>query len=117
LTTGQPAEKEQLANVLAEHEVAISTKLLIKLRSVVSRKLLSPLWLTQSHDLLEALSGFEVIPIDENLDIDADRLAFTEHLSWFDALIADFGHGRTIQDLQVISPHLGISPTSSGGAA
>ena len=95
----------------------ISTKVLIELRSVGSRKLQPPLEITQSHDLLEALSGFEVIKTDDNLVRDADHLAITEHLSWFDALIADFGHGRAIQDLQVINPLLGISPPSSGAVA
>ena len=117
MATEQPAEKEHLADVLAEHEVVISTKVLIELRSVGSRKLQPPLEITQSHDLLEALSGFEVIKTDDNLVRDADHLAITEHLSWFDALIADFGHSRTIQALQVINPLLGISPPSSGGAA
>ena len=28
---------------------------------------------------------------------ETEHLAITEHLRWFDALIADFGHGRTIQ--------------------
>ena len=120
-----------LADVVDKHEVVISPQVLIELRSVVSRKLQPPLGPTQTHDLLEALSGFEVIPIDEYLVLDADHLAITEHLSWFDALIAsaalrnrcsvlyseDCGHSRTIQEYQVINPLLGISPSSSGGAA
>ena len=120
-----------LADVVDEHEVVITTQVLIELRSVVSRKLQPPLGPTQTHDLLEALSGFEVITTDENLVLDADYLAITEHLSWFGALIAeaalrsrcsvlyseDFGHGRTIQGLSVTNPLLGISPPSSGGAA
>ena len=117
MATEQPAEKEHLADVLAEHEVVISTKVLIELRSVVSRKLLPPLGITQSHDLLEALSGFEVIKTDDNLVCDADHLTITEHLSRFDALIADFGHSRTIQVLRVINPLLEINPPSSGAAA
>ena len=107
-----------LADVVAEHEVVISTQVLIEFRSVVSRKLQPPLGPTQTHDLLEALSGFEVISTDEHLVLDADHLAITEHLSWFDALIAeaalrsscsvlyseDFGHGRTIQELRCHQP-------------
>ena len=120
-----------LADVVAEHEVVISTQVLIKFNSMVSRKLQPPLGPTQTHDLLEALSGFEVISTDEHLVLDADHLAITEHLSWFDALIAeaalrsscsvlyseDCGHGRTIQELRVINPLLGITPPSSGAAA
>ena len=120
-----------LADVVDKHDVVISTQVLIELRSVVSRKLQPPLGPTQTHDLLKSLSGFEVMMTDDNLVLDADRLAITEHLSWFDALIAeaalrsrcsvlyseDFGHGRTIQGLQVINPLLGISPPSSGAAA
>ena len=71
---------------------------------MVSHKLQPPLGITQSNDRLDALSGFEVIKTDDNLVRDADQMAITEHLSWFDALIADFGHGRAIQDLQVINP-------------
>ena len=50
------------------------------MRSLVSRKLQPPLWITQSHDLLEALSGFGVIKTDDNLVRDANHLAITEHL-------------------------------------
>ena len=120
-----------LSDVVDKHDVVISTQVLIELRSVVSRKLQPPLGPTQTHDLLESLSGFEVMMTDDNLVLDADRLAITEHLSWFDALIAeaalrsrcsvlyseDFGHGRTIQGVRVINPLLGISPPSSGAAA
>ncbi len=76
------------------------------------------------HNLLEALSGYEVITTDEILVLNVDHLGNTEHLSWFDALIAeaairsscsvlcteDFDHGRSIQELQVINPLLGINP-------
>lgn len=119
-----------LAEVVAKHEVVISTQVLIELRFVASRKLQPPLEPTQIHGLLEGLSGFEVISTDEHLVLDADLLAATEQLSWFDALIAeaalrsscsvlyseDFGHGRTIQGLKVINPLLGINPPSSGAA-
>ena len=73
--------------------------------------------ITQSHDRLEALSGFEVIETDDNLVRDADHLTITDHLRRFDALIADFGHSRTIQELQVINPLLEINPPSSGAVA
>ena len=84
---------------------------------MVSRKLQPPLEITQSHDLLEALSGFEVIETDDNLVCDVEHLVITDHLRRFDALIADFGHSRTIQELQVINPLLEINPPSSGAVA
>ena len=108
--------QQWLTEVVNEHEDVISTKVLIELRSVASRKLQPPLGITQTHDLLEALSGFEVISTDDNLVLDANHLAITENLSWFDALIADIGHSRAIQDLQVINPFLEINPPSSGAA-
>ena len=109
----------------------ISTQVLIEFRFVVSHKLQPPLGPTQTHDLLEALHGFEVISTDEHLVLDADHLAITEQLNWFDALIAeaalrsswsvlyseDFGHDRTIQELRVINPLPGITPPSSGATA
>jgi hypothetical protein len=39
-----------------------------------------------------------VIKTDDNLVLDANRLAITEHLSWFGALIADFRHSRAIKE-------------------
>ena len=69
-------------------------------------KLQPPLGITQSHDRLVALSGFEVIKTDDNLVCDAGHLTITEYLSGFDALIADFGYSGTIQELQVINPLL-----------
>ena len=51
----------------------------------------------QSHDRLVALSGFEVIKTDDNLVRDADHLAITKHLSWFNSLIAEFGYSQAIQ--------------------
>ena len=53
--------------------------------------------ITQSHDRLEALSGFEVIKTDDNLVCDAGHLTITEYLSGFDSLIADFGYSQAIQ--------------------
>ena len=72
-------------------------------------------------DVLEALTGFEVLGTDANLILDAHQLAIREQLSWFDALIAeaairshcnilyseDFGHGRRIAGVEVVNPLLG----------
>ena len=110
--------RKWLAEVTAEHEVVISTQVLIELRSVASRKLQPPLDAAQISGLLEALSGFEVVSTDSNLVLDAHQLAIQEQLSWFDALIAeaairsrcvvlfseDMTHGRSIADVQIVNP-------------
>lgn len=110
--------RQWLAEVTAEHEVVISTQVLIELRSVASRKLQPPLDAAQITGLLEALSGFEVVGTDSPLVLDAHQLAIQEQLSWFDALIAeaairsrcavlfseDFAHGRTIAGVQILNP-------------
>ena len=110
-----------LAELIAEHEVVISTQVLIELRSVASRKLQPPLSDQRITALLEALAGFEVVGIDANLILDAHQLAIREQLSWFDALIAeaairsrcallfseDFSHGRRIAGVEVVNPLLG----------
>jgi predicted nucleic acid-binding protein len=110
--------KPWLAEVIAEHEVVISTQVLIELRSVASRKLQPPLAAAEIASMLQALSGFEVVTTDANLVLDADQLAEREQLSWFDALIAeaairsrcavlfseDFGHGRKFGGLEVVNP-------------
>ena len=110
-----------LAEVIADHEVVISTQVLIELRAVASCKLQPPLGDRQITDVLEALNGFEVLGTDANLILDAHQLAIREQLSWFDALIAeaairsrcavlfseDFGHGRRIAGVEVVNPLLG----------
>jgi len=109
-----------LADLVSDHEVVISTQVLIELRSVVSRKLQPPLGDQQITALLQALAGFEVVGTDANLILDAHQLAIREQLSWFDALIAeaairsrcailfseDFSHGRRIGGLEVLNPLL-----------
>ncbi|MFZ0408816.1 MAG: PIN domain-containing protein [Cyanobium sp.] len=109
-----------LADVIADHDVLISTQVLIELRSVASRKLQPPLSDQQITALLQALAGFEVVGTDANLILDAHQLAIREHLSWFDALIAeaairsrcavlfseDFSHGRRIAGVEVVNPLL-----------
>ena len=109
-----------LAEVTRNHEVVISTQVLIELRSVASRKLRPPLSEQQISALLEALSGFEVVHTDSNLILDAHQLAINEQLSWFDALILeaairsrcdvlfseDLSHGRRIAGLTLCNPLL-----------
>jgi predicted nucleic acid-binding protein len=113
--------RKWLAEVIADHEVVISTQVLIELRSVASRKLQPALGDQQITALLQALAGFEVLGTDANLILDAHQLAIREQLSWFDALIAeaairsrcallfseDFSHGRRIAGLEVVNPLLG----------
>jgi predicted nucleic acid-binding protein len=120
----EPAKSEQirpwLATVICEHEVVLSTQVLIELRAVSTRKLQPPLSDSQITEVLEALSGFEVVSTDAHLVLDAHQLANIEQLSWFDALIVeaairsrcailfseDFSHGRQIGGLVVINPFL-----------
>ena len=107
-----------LADVTRSHEVVISTQVLIELRSVATRKLQPPLSDRQISALLEALSGFEMVPTDSTLVLDAHQLAISEQLSWFDALIVeaairsrcdvlfseDLSHGREIAGMTVRNP-------------
>ncbi len=109
-----------LTEITAEHQVVISTQVLIELRSVASRKLQPPLSQAQISGLLDALSRFEVVPTDSTLVLDAHQLACREQLSWFDALIAeaairnrcdvlyseDFSHGRVIAGMEIRNPLL-----------
>jgi predicted nucleic acid-binding protein len=67
----EPSKSERLkpwlAAVIAEHEIVISTQVLIELRAVASRKLEPPLPAAQIATLLEALAAFEVVNTDANL--------------------------------------------------
>jgi predicted nucleic acid-binding protein len=107
-----------IETITVQHEVVVSTQVLIELRSVATRKLQPPLAAGQIAALLEALSGFEVVTTDQHLVLDAHQLALREQLSWFDALIAeaairsccsilfseDFGHGRRFAGLEINNP-------------
>ncbi|MCX5954318.1 MAG: PIN domain-containing protein [Cyanobacteria bacterium] len=120
----EPAKGERIRGWLADlaenHEIVISTQVLIELRAVVSNKLPPPLGDGEITALLAALAGFEVVSTEVNLVLDAHQLALRHQLSWFDALIAeaairsgcsvlfseDFQHGSSIGALQVINPLL-----------
>jgi predicted nucleic acid-binding protein len=107
-----------LAKVTRDHDVVISTQVLIELRSVATRKLRPPLSDGQISMLLEALSGFEVVHSDSALVLDAHQLAINEQLSWFDALIVeaairsrcevlfseDLSHGHRIAGITLCNP-------------
>lgn len=118
----EPEKSRRIASWLAEitrnHDVVISTQVLIELRSVASRKLQPPLNHQQITALLEALSGFDVVGTDANMVLDAHQLAIKETISWFDALIVeaairsgcevlfseDLSHGRKIGNLELVNP-------------
>jgi len=101
-----------------DNEIVISTQVLIELRSVIMRKLKPALSWHDTQAALAALAGFEVVPANANLVLDAHGLAAAEKLSWFDALIAeaalrsgcallyseDLDHGRLIGDMRISNP-------------
>ena len=110
--------RDWLRALAREHDIVISTQVLIELRSVLTRKLKPALSWQDTRDALEALAGFEVVPASANLILDADELARAEKLSWFDALIVeaairagcarlysqDLDHGRWYGQMQVCDP-------------
>ena len=107
-----------LREVASEHDIVISTQVMIELRSVLTRKLAPALSWQDTRDALEALAGFEVVPASANLVLDAHQLAQAEGLSWFDALIVeaairagcerlyseDLDHGRRYGEMVVRNP-------------
>lgn len=107
-----------LRELAVEHEIVVSTQVLIELRAVLSSKLKPAVPVGEIGMALEALGGFEVVPGDTALVLDAHELAATEQLAWFDALILEaairsrcqvlyseeFGHGRHFGALQVRNP-------------
>lgn len=107
-----------LRELALEHEIVISTQVLIELRSVLTRKLKPALSWHDTRAALEALAEFEVVPANASLVLDAHELARVRKLSWFDALIVeatirsgcqrlyseDLGHGQVIEELKVENP-------------
>lgn len=111
-----------LRELAAQHEIVLSTQVMIELRSVLTRKLQPAFSAADTHAVLTALMAFEVVDAHPNLILGAHVLAETERLSWFDALIAeaalrahcevlyseDFNHGQTIAGrLRVNNPFRG----------
>ena len=107
-----------LRETAREHEIVVSTQVMIELRAVLTRKF-TPAWpASEVRIALQALAAFEVVTTDANLVLDANELAEAEQLSWFDSLIAeaairsrcsllfseDFGHGRNLGSLIVRNP-------------
>lgn len=112
---------QQLAE---EHDLVISTQVLIELRSVLSRKLQPALPAEAVGKVLTALTAFEVISTHANTVLDAHLLAQAHQLAWFDALIAeaalrshcailyseDFSHGQRLgESLLVQNPLHGLA--------
>lgn len=99
-----------LRQLAHEHDIVISTQVLIELRAVLSSKFKPAFSAQDVRIALDSLTAFEVVPAHANMVLDAHELAVTEQLSWFDALIAeaalrshcailcseDFGHGRRL---------------------
>jgi len=81
--------REWLRGVAGEHEIVVSTQVLIELRSVLTRKLKPPLPPDVTRLALEVLASFDVVATDAHLVLDAHEFAQREQLSWFDALIVE----------------------------
>jgi len=81
--------RDWLRALAREHEIVVSTQVLIELRSVLTRKLKPALSLQDTRAALLALAQFDVVPTNANLVLDAHELSRTEQLSWFDALIVE----------------------------
>lgn len=110
--------RDWLRPIAEEHEIVVSTQVLIELRSVLTRKLKPALSWQDTRAALEALAGFEVVPANANLVLDSHELARAQKLSWFDALIVeaatragcerlyseDLDHGRRYGDMTVSNP-------------
>lgn len=107
-----------LRNTARDHDIVVSTQVLIELRSVLTRKFAPPLSASDTRIALEAVATFEVVTTHANLVLDAHELAGRQQLSWFDALIAeaairsgctilfseDFSHGQKFGELTVCNP-------------
>lgn len=113
--------RDWIRKLATEHEIVVSTQVMIELRSVLTRKFTPPLSASDTRIALEVLSAFEVVGTHSNLVLDAHELATRERLSWFDALILesairsgcdvlfseDFDHQRRFGTLTVLNPFLG----------
>lgn len=109
-----------LRELATDHDIVVSTQVLIELRAVLTRKLKPALSFADTGLALGVLAAFEVVATHANLVLDAHELAQTEQLSWFDALIVeaairsrctklfteDMSHGRKFSGLTVCNPFL-----------
>jgi predicted nucleic acid-binding protein len=113
-----PFIKTWLRQLAQEHEIVISTQVLIELRAVMGRQLQPALSQDDCRQVLEALAQFDVVPTDAALVLDAHELAAAHRISWFDALILeaairshctvlyseDFNGGQQFGDLVIVNP-------------
>lgn len=109
-----------LRQIASEHEIVVSTQVLIELRAVLTRKFTPPWTANDTRIALDALAMFEVIATDTHLVLDGHELAHDKQLAWFDALIVEaairtrcdilfsegFSHGRRIGGLTILNPFL-----------
>lgn len=116
-----PFIKTWLRQLAQEHEIVISTQVLIELRAVMGRQLQPTLSQDDCRQALEALSQFDVVTTDAALVLDAHELAAAHRISWFDALILeaairshctvlyseDFNGGQQFGDLVIVNPFAG----------
>jgi predicted nucleic acid-binding protein len=112
--------RQWLREIAEEHQIVVSTQVLIEFRSVLTRKLKPPIPHEEMRLAMNALSSFEVLATDTALVLDAHELARNEQLSWFDALIVeaairggceqvfseDLSHGRKFGELTICNPFL-----------
>ena len=110
--------KSWLRQLAQEHEIVISTQVLIELRAVMARKLQPAMSTLEARKALEALVGFDVVSTDAALVLDAHELAAANQIAWFDALILeaairshcsvlyseDFHGGQHFGDLEIRNP-------------
>jgi predicted nucleic acid-binding protein len=118
----EPAKAARIAawlrELASEHEIVVSTQVLVELRSVLTRKFQPPFDPASTAAALSVLAAFEVVPADQQFVLDAHVLAQREQLSWLDALIVeaairggcsvlyseDLPAGRRYGDLEVRNP-------------
>jgi predicted nucleic acid-binding protein len=81
--------KNWLRQLAQDDEIVISTQVLIELRAVMARKLQPFISTSEARKALDALAGFEVVPTDTALVLDAHELAAANQIAWFDALILE----------------------------
>jgi len=110
--------RDWLRKLAQEHEIVVSTQVLIELRSVLTGKLKPAFSWRDTQDALEALAAFDVVSANSNLVLDAHALADAEKIAWFDALIVeaairsgctrlfteDLNHGQKLGKLMIINP-------------
>ena len=114
--------RDWLRELALEHEIVISTQVLIELRSVLTRKLKPALSWQDTRVALEALAEFEVVPANASFVLDAHELSHARKLSWSDALVVEaairsgcerlyseeFSHGQAFDALKVENPFVSI---------